>query len=106
MVKKANDVAKYMNIPSSDLKGMTDDQKAAYVLQKLFSVVAHVDFADNEDFEPVDGETEDQMAENLANELIQEAGYMTISKVGFAMSSVDGEPAMWFVYTYAEVNAN
>lgn len=106
MVKKANDVAKYMNIPSSDLKGKNDDQKAAYVLQKMFSVIAHVDFADNEDFEPVEGETEDKMAENLANELIQDAGYETISKVGFAMSSVDDKPALWFVYTYAEVNAN
>ncbi|MBD9242329.1 MAG: hypothetical protein EGQ64_08600 [Ruminococcaceae bacterium] len=106
MVKKANDVARIMNISSSDVKNMTDEQKFSYFFQKLFTVGTTVKFADNEDFEWLDGETEDQMAENYANELIQDAGSMTVSKIGFAKSSVDGQPTVWCVYTYTEVSAN
>ena len=106
MVKKANDVARIMNISSSDVKDMTDEQKMSYFFQKLFNVGASVEFADNEDFEPLDGETEDQMAESFANELIQDADSMTVSKVGFAKSYMEDEPFVWCVYTYAEVNAN
>ena len=106
MVKKANEMAKIMNIPSSDLKGMTDDDKMSYLIQKMFAAAISADLADNEDFDVLDDETEDKMAESFANELIQGAGSMTVSKVGFAKSSVDGQPTVWCVYTYAEVNAN
>lgn len=106
MVKKANDVARIMNISSSDVKNMTDDQKISYFFQKLFTVGASVKFADDEDFEWLDGETEDQMAENYANELIQGAGSMTISKIGFAKSYMEDEPFVYCVYTYTGTNAN
>lgn len=106
MVKKANEMAKIMNIPSSDLKGMTDDDKMSYLIQKMFAAAISADLADNEDFDVLDGETEDKMAESFANQLIQDAGSMTVSKIGFAKSSVDGQPTVWCVYTYTEVSAN
>lgn len=106
MVKKANEMAKIMNIPSSDLKGMTDDDKMSYLIQKMFAAAISADLADNEDFDVLDDETEDKMAESFANQLIQDAGSMTVSKIGFAKSSVDGQPTVWCVYTYTEVSAN